>query len=35
MGRTAVNVVSNTVAVKLVMRWAGIAYEPVEETAEV
>ena len=35
MGRTAVNVVSNTVAVKLVMRWAGIAYEPAEETAEV
>jgi len=35
MGRTAVNVVSNTVAVKLVMRWAGIAYEPTEETAEV
>ena len=35
MGRTAVNVVINTVAVKLVMRWAGIAYEPVEETAEV
>lgn len=33
MGRTAVNVVSNTVAVKLVMRWAGIAYEPTEETA--
>ncbi|MTJ91935.1 MAG: dicarboxylate/amino acid:cation symporter [Desulfovibrio sp.] len=32
MGRTAVNVVSNTVAVKLVMRWAGIAYEPVEES---
>lgn len=35
MGRTAVNVVSNTVAVKLVMRWAGIAYEPAEENAEV
>ena len=35
MDRTAVNVVSNTVAVKLVMRWAGIAYEPTEETAEV
>ncbi|MFT3669944.1 MAG: dicarboxylate/amino acid:cation symporter [Pseudoxanthomonas sp.] len=35
MGRTAVNVVSNTVAVKLVMRWAGIAYEPVEESAQV
>lgn len=35
MGRTAVNVVSNTVAVKLVMRWAGIAYEPVDESAQV
>ena len=35
MGRTAVNVVSNTVAVKLVMRWAGIAYEPAEESAQV
>ena len=35
MGRTAVNVVSNTVAVKLVMRWAGIAYEPADETAQV
>ena len=35
MGRTAVNVISNTVAVKLVMRWAGIAYEPAEENAEV
>ncbi len=35
MGRTAVNVVSNTVAVKLVMRWAGIACEPAEGTAEV
>mgnify|MGYP003588566455 FL=1 len=34
MGRTAVNVVSNTVAVKLVMRWAGIAYEPAEESAQ-
>jgi DAACS family dicarboxylate/amino acid:cation (Na+ or H+) symporter len=35
MGRTAVNVVSNTVAVKLVMRWAGIAYEPAEESVQV
>lgn len=35
MGRTAVNVVSNTVAVKLVMRWAGIAYEPADESAQV
>ena len=35
MGRTAVNVVSNTVAVKLVMRWAGIAYEPVDESVQV
>jgi DAACS family dicarboxylate/amino acid:cation (Na+ or H+) symporter len=31
MGRTAVNVISNTVAVKLVMRWAGVAYEKAGE----
>lgn len=33
MGRTAINVFSNTVAVKLVMKFAGIAYEPRETVA--
>jgi DAACS family dicarboxylate/amino acid:cation (Na+ or H+) symporter len=29
MGRTAMNVFSNTVAIKLVMKWAGVPYEKV------